>query len=231
MSGSSIRRSPGARRRSRPGRSPACCAPDDAPGSRSRAADAAERRPISSVPAYFSAGINPNNRPDSSESSDVNASATDGSIEISLSRGESPDPWPPARARPAYARPTPSSATHQTEQHAFEPAARERSVPSPAPSAARTVSSRCRTSARTSSRLATLAHAMSITRPMVAMTTHRTSVDVADHLLFERAKGGSDSPGLVHLVNWCRVHSTRSSSRWGPCAPCRHWLARSSSRA
>ena len=45
----------------------------------------------------------------------------------------------------------------------------------PAPNAARRANSRCRASARTSSRFVTLAQAMNITSAMVPITTHKTS--------------------------------------------------------
>ena len=60
--------------------------------------------------------------------------------------------------------------------------------PVPAPSADRNASSCRRTSARTSNRFVTLAQAISITSPMVAITTHSTSLHAADHLLLERAE-------------------------------------------
>jgi hypothetical protein len=124
-------------------------------------------------PVYFSAGINPNNTLATSERTAVNPSARE-SNEISLRRGRLAGPMASNTRKPVYASPTPSvpprrpSTTLSTR--------RPRTIrPRLAPSAARTDSSLCRTSARTRSRFATLAQAMSITRPMVAMTTHSTS--------------------------------------------------------
>ena len=48
--------------------------------------------------------------------------------------------------------------------------------PRPAPSAARTANSCCRASPFTSNKFATLAQAISITNPIVPITTHRTSL-------------------------------------------------------
>ncbi len=56
----------------------------------------------------------------------------------------------------------------------------------PAPSAARIASSCCRPSARTSSRFATFAHAISRTMPTVPMRTHSTSVRSPTQALLQR---------------------------------------------
>ena len=72
--------------------------------------------------------------------------------------------------------------------------------PRPAPSAARTASSCCRPSALTSNRFATLVQAISITTPMVPITTHSTLPTLPMTSCFERTNRGRDFPRLLIKV-------------------------------
>ena len=98
---------------------------------------------------------------------------------------------PKARARPtappAIARTTLSSSS-------------SRAMPFvPAPRAARTASSCCRDSARTSSRFATFAQATSSTRPIVPISTQMHPLDVADEVVFQREHPRREPRFLEHL--------------------------------
>jgi hypothetical protein len=90
---------------------------------------------------------------------------------MSLRRGRPAGAWLSNRPSPTYASASPlappTSASMRLSTSRARTIRRE-----PAPSAARMASSCCRPSARTSIRVATFAHAISITMPNVPMTTH-----------------------------------------------------------
>ena len=124
------------------------------------------------IRTYFKAGMDPNNRPENTDSASVNASEL-ASSEISLKRGRSAGPIATRSRSPAYA--TPTASTPPISPNAVLSTSSSRAMRArPAPSAARIESSCCRASARTSSRFATLVQAISITNPTVAITTHST---------------------------------------------------------
>ena len=81
--------------------------------------------------------------------------------------------------------------------------------------------------ARTSSRFVTFAQAMSITRPMVAITTHSTSVTPPITSCFERTKGWARFSRSRRLGDSCRVRRATTASRSGSGAPRRRWPGRS----
>ncbi len=146
-------------------------------------------------PAYLKAGIRPNRRPESSETARVNASARE-SMAISSRRGRVAGPCATRKRSPAWASPSPSTppSSPSTTLSMSSP----RTIrPRPAPSAARTASSCCRPSALTSNRLATLAHAITITMPIVPISTHRAPATLPTTSCFERTKRRRDAPALV----------------------------------
>ena len=95
------------------------------------------------------------------------------------------------------------------------------SRPRLAPSAVRTANSRCRASARASSRLARFAHAISSTRPTAACSTQIARLALAEDLVLQR----------LHLKDVAAVLRAAGRRR-GSCAPVRSpqfWMSASSS--
>ena len=121
-------------------------------------------------PAYLITGIDPKSNPATSEMPSVNSSTTP-SIPISSSRGRFVGASVTSSRSAPYASPSPTRPPH-TPSATLSVSSSRAMCPRPAPSAARIASSCCRPSARTRSRLATLAHAISRTRPIVPISSH-----------------------------------------------------------
>ena len=170
----------------RPAPRPACCARDGAPGWRSRSVRRRAAWCRAAPPAYLNTGIAPNSRP-----ADDRQHEREQQHRAGRARCRPAAAGCRARARPAAAarrtpgrgrrrrRAAPSMTLSSSSSRAIRPV--------PAPSAARIASSCWRDSARTSSRLATFAHAMSSTIPIVPISTHEHGAHVADEVVLERA--------------------------------------------
>ena len=172
-SGSSGPRRRAARPRARSRRRRACCARDGARGRRSTAArlPSARRRGAASRTSSPGSGRRAARR--ASEMPSVNSS-TSGSIAISSSARQAVgcDRRPARgcpRTRARGRRAPPASASVRLSDSSSHAIRRQL-----APSAAWIASSCCRPSARTRNRLATLAQAISSTRPTVPSSTHST---------------------------------------------------------
>ena len=115
--------------------------------------------------------------------------------------------------------PNPSTPPSSPSSDAFDERALATMRPRPAPSAARTASSCCRPPPCTSNRLATLAQAISITMPMVPISTHSSVRHIADHVRsLSGRRAGRDAPALVDPrtdAGGCRprVHPDRHHPR------------------
>ena len=211
-SGSSGPSRPAAPAPARPALRPACCAPDAARGSGSTCARRAGSPSRDAARAYFSTGISPKNAPLTSDTANANSSTT--RVDA---RSRSPAAGRPGAA--ATSTRTAPYATADAEQlrpimpsvtlsSSSSPAIRRQ----PAPSAARTASSCCRPSARTSRRFATFAHAISSTIPITPMRTHRNLLTSPITSCFKRPQIGKNVRVLEHLQGsavWrleCRIH-------------------------
>ena len=96
------------------------------------------------------------------------------SIAISFKRGRFDGPIATRKRTPAYAKPTPTNPPMMPSITLSTRSPRTIRV-RPAPSAVRTANSCCRASTLTSNKFVTFAQAISITTPMVPMTTHSSS--------------------------------------------------------
>ena len=139
-------------------------------------------------PAYFSAGIRPNSKPEITERMSVNTSVRESS-EISCNRGRFAGPIATRKRTPAHASTAPI-APPSNPSIVLSTSSPRTIRPHPAPSAARTASSCCRASTRTNSKFVTFAPAISSTRPSVPITTHSTSLTLPTTSCFNGRSSG-----------------------------------------
>ena len=146
---------------------------------------------------HFSTGSAPNMRPAATESRNVNAIVV-ASTPIRSRRGSLAGARLGAGPQGEGGQAQADNAAEQAEQETLDQHL-ARQATAAAPIAARTASSCERPSVRTSNRLATFAHAISRTMPIVAITTHRLLPSVSDEIVDERTHLGRKACVFHHL--------------------------------
>ena len=181
-----------------PARPPACCARGDARGSRSTSGRRRADPPATCGPAYLKTGIAPKSRPATIEIVEreqqhrrVDRDVVEPRQVAGRERDEQRAPRRTRAPSPATPPTRPSMTLSASSSYAIRPRL--------APSAARTASSCCRPSARTSSRFATLAHAISSTMPIVPISTHSTEPTSPITSAFSSRRFGCELRLLEHL--------------------------------